>query len=66
MVERFKKGSNSLTTRSAYSEWFEVEAAVARSKTPEALLSHLAGLVGDAMHPTQDNYTGIAVYVTQA
>ena len=47
-------------------EGWQLEAAVARSKTPVDLLSHLAGLVGDAMHPTQDNYTGIAVYVTQA
>jgi len=47
-------------------EGWQLEAALARSKTPEALLSHLAGLVGDAMHPTQDNYTGVAVYVTQA
>lgn len=45
-------------------EGWQLEAAVARCTTPEALLSHLAGLVGDAMHPTQDNYTGIAVYVT--
>ena len=44
---------------------WQLEAAVARCTTPEALLSHLAGLVGDAMHPTQDNYTAIAVYVTQ-
>ena len=46
-------------------EGWQLEAAVARCHTPEALLSHLAGLVGDAMHPTQDNYTGVAVYVTQ-
>lgn len=46
-------------------EGWQLEAAVARCATPEALLSHLAGLVGDAMHPTQDNYTAIAVYVTQ-
>lgn len=46
-------------------EAWQLEAAVSRCDTPQALLSHLAGLVGDAMHPTQDNYTGIAVYVTQ-
>jgi serine/threonine protein phosphatase PrpC len=46
-------------------EGWQLEAAVARCSTPEGLLSHLAGLVGDAMHPTQDNYTGLAVYVTQ-
>lgn len=44
----------------------QLEAAVTRCATPEALLSHLAGRVGEAMHPTQDNYTAIAVYVTQA
>jgi len=47
-------------------EGWQLEAAVARSSTPEALLAHLAGLVGEAMHPTQDNYTAVAVYVTAA
>lgn len=47
-------------------EGWQLEAAVARCSTPEGLLSHLAGLVGDAMHPTQDNYTAVAVYITQA
>ena len=47
-------------------EGWQLEAAVARCATPETLLAHLAGLVGEAMHPTQDNYTAIAVYVTQA
>jgi serine/threonine protein phosphatase PrpC len=47
-------------------EGWQLEAAVARSGMPEGLLSHLAGLVGEAMHPTQDNYTAIAVYVTAA
>lgn len=47
-------------------EGWQLEAAVARCAAPEALLSHLAALVGDAMHPTQDNYTAVAVYVTQA
>lgn len=44
---------------------WQLEAAVTRSDSPEALLSHLAGLVGDAMHTTQDNYTAIAVYAIQ-
>jgi len=47
-------------------EGWQLEAALARCATPEALLSHLAGLVGEAMHPSQDNYTAIAVYVTAA
>ena len=47
-------------------EGWQLEAAVTRCASPEALLSHLAGLVGEAMHPTQDNYTAIAVYATQA
>lgn len=44
----------------------QLEAAVTHCATPEALLSHLAGRVGEAMHPTQDNYSAIAVYATQA
>ena len=47
-------------------ETWQLEAAVTRCATPEALLSHLAGLVGEAMHPTQDNYTAVAVYATQS
>ena len=47
-----------------FDSW-QLEAAVARSETPETLLAYLAGLVGEAMHPTQDNYTAVAVYVTQ-
>lgn len=46
-------------------EGWQLEAALARSGTPEAFLSLLAGQVGEAMHPSQDNYTAVAVYVTQ-
>ena len=47
-------------------EGWQLEAAVARCTAPDALLTHLAGLVGEALHPSQDNYTAIAVYVSQA
>lgn len=43
----------------------QLEAAVARSADPEALLTLLSQQVRDALRPTQDNYTGIAVYVSQ-
>jgi len=45
-------------------EGWQLEAVVARSSTPENLLSNLAAQVGEAMHPSQDNYTGIAVYIS--
>lgn len=47
-------------------EGWQLEAALARSGDPEAFLALLATQVGEAMHPTQDNYTAIAVYVTVA
>jgi len=47
-------------------EGWQMESVLARSATPEAFLSNLATQVGEAMHPSQDNYTGIAVYVTSA
>ena len=46
-------------------EGWQLEAALARSAAPQAFLTLLATQVGEAMHPTQDNYTAIAVYVTQ-
>ncbi len=47
-------------------EGWQLEAALARSTDPQAFLALLAGRVGEAMHPTQDNYTAIAVYITAA
>jgi serine/threonine protein phosphatase PrpC len=46
-------------------EGWQLEAALARCGDPQAFLTLLATQVGEAMHPTQDNYTAIAVYVTQ-
>jgi PPM family protein phosphatase len=46
-------------------EGWQLEAALARSADPQSYLALLAGQVGEAMHPTQDNYTAVAVYVTQ-
>jgi serine/threonine protein phosphatase PrpC len=47
-------------------EGWQMESTLARSSTPEAFLANLATQVGEAMHPSQDNYTGIAVYVANA
>jgi serine/threonine protein phosphatase PrpC len=47
-------------------EGWQMESVLARSATPEAFLANLATQVGEAMHPSQDNYTGIAVYVSAA
>lgn len=46
-------------------EGWQMEATLARSPDPQIFLTLLATQVGEAMHPTQDNYTAIAVYVTQ-
>jgi PPM family protein phosphatase len=46
-------------------EGWQLEATLARSSDPQAFLALLATQVGEVMHPTQDNYTAIAVYVTQ-
>jgi serine/threonine protein phosphatase PrpC len=43
---------------------WQMEATVARSADPQALLTHLSGQVAEAIHPSQDNYTAIAVYVS--
>ncbi|HEY3858441.1 MAG TPA: PP2C family serine/threonine-protein phosphatase [Gammaproteobacteria bacterium] len=47
-------------------EGWQLEATLARCSDPQAFLTLLATQVGEAMHPTQDNYTAIAVYVTAA
>jgi serine/threonine protein phosphatase PrpC len=47
-------------------EGWQLEAALARSIDPQTFLTLLATQVGEAMHPTQDNYTAIAIYVTAA
>ena len=46
-------------------EGWQLEAALARSDGPQRFLTLLATQVGEAMHPTQDNYSAISVYVTQ-
>lgn len=45
-------------------EGWQMESVLARSATPEAFLANLATQVGEAMHPSQDNYTGVAVFVS--
>lgn len=47
-------------------EGWQLEAALARSSDPQTFLTLLATQVGEAMHPTQDNYTAISVFVTGA
>jgi serine/threonine protein phosphatase PrpC len=47
-------------------EAWQLEATLARSTDPQTFLTLLATQVGEAMHPTQDNYTAVAVYITQA
>lgn len=43
---------------------WQMEAAVACSADPQALLTHLGAQVAEAMHPSQDNYTAVAVYIS--
>lgn len=43
-----------------------LETMVAGSKTPEELLAALDAHILSAQHPEQDNYSAIAVYLTQA